>query len=235
MKFKKLAAVLAAATMLSTGVVPVMAAETVSVEPTAHQVMEIQEAIESDVKIQSEVRAANDTKAAIEDEFDLGTLGKDGVYTSGTAKVSAHHSYRADNEGISMSDGGIVQNSDISNVTVNNDGTITLMIETQSISYTFMGITASGTLSGATVHYYLNGEEKAAAASADGNVLTVTLENGAQGMQFEDGSTDNAGSMDNMLLIEFATNITGLPNWIISLLPDAMKNPTAYYGFNVAD
>ena len=89
MKFKKLAAVLAAATMLSTGVVPVMAAETVSVEPTAHQVMEIQEAIESDVKIQSEVRAANDTKAAIEDEFDLGTLGKDGVYTSGTAKISA--------------------------------------------------------------------------------------------------------------------------------------------------
>ena len=219
MKFKKLAAVLAAAMMLSTGVVPVMAAETVSVEPTAHQVMEIQEAIESDVEIQKEIQALAAEVETEANEFDWSDLE---VGQTGNLLEMA---FKTDLESESMAGNALPGGS---TVTRQEDG-YCFTIKTKGFS--MMGMTAEPKTVSVT-YYDAYGEEitdTAVLVETDDGTYDVTfvIPNDAQGMYPDGAAADYA----NMIKVKMTTTLED--NWLGGLFPEAMKNPTFFYAFNV--
>lgn len=216
-RLKAMAAIMAAATILSTGVVPVCAAD------ASYDVAAVEAEIMEDAAVQSEIQALSESKDLTKKAFDW-----KGLQSGETRTIVDAAAYKVDNSDVSMANGGLATGS---TVTKNSDGTYTLAIKTQPMEQTFLGTTATGTISAATATYYLNGGETTKACTVEGNTVTLVLEADAMGLAFKDGDTTNAGSKDNMIQVSFESTIS--PSWVGAILPSAMKNPTALYAFNV--
>lgn len=210
-RLKAMAAIMAAATILSTGVVPVCAADN-SAEVAAVQAM-----LESDAAYQSEVFSVTADAAVGYREFRWGNL--DSGYLDAKA-------YKTDLESVSMANDSLASGSTF--LYDENSESYVLTIQTQSVPH--LGYTASPT--SATATYYLagtsGGEVTVDCAVAD-NTITVAIPEDAYGFTKSDGSIP--GGYANMIKVSMKTT---LADTIIGTIAPSMASPTFYYAFDVA-
>lgn len=216
---KAMAAIMAATAVVSLGALPVQAADaTVS----AQEVQIMKEAIAEDAQVQDEVMAIAD-----EAETTSKALNWSGL-TQGSLSATA---YKVDLESVSMANDSLATGSSF--VYDSTARAYVLTIKTQSADQSFSDKIFSAKPKSATVTYYSGSTETTVDCVVDQNANTITLSipRSAKGFAKTDGTIP--GDYANMIKVKMTTTLTD--NWLADLIfPEAMKAPTFYYAFNVA-
>lgn len=220
-KMRAMAAILAAATILSAGGMTAMAADYDAAAVSEAQVMAIQEEIASDAEIQSEIAAIADEVATSPQEFDLDGKGVGDVgHLSGTA-------YKVDLSDVSMANNSL-EGTTVPSIEVKTDG---YYFSLYAKSFTLMGQTADPK-SVSVTYYNAEGSEETTSASlvksGSEYLISFVIPSDAKGM----APSGVAEDYTNMIKVKMTTTLED--SWLGGLFPEAMKNPTFFYAFDVA-
>lgn len=143
--------------------------------------------------------------------------------TDGTCTITSYGLYKVSNpSSTSMANGAIT------NATLTKSGsTYTLVLNTQAISGKYLGITYSATIK--TVAAVFN-DGSTVSASKSGNTYTITFPT-SKSLPWVGDSASTYNGFQNSLQLNFTTTMED--SAIGSILPDAMKNPQAFFMFTV--
>lgn len=220
-KMRAMAAILAAATILSAGGMTAMAADYDAAAVSEAQVMAIQEEIASDAEIQSEIAAIADEVATSPQEFDF-----DGMVVGEEANLTGT-AYKVDLSKVSMANSSFEETT-TSTIEVKEEG---YYFTLYAKSFKYSGYTAEPKSVNVTYYNAAGSEETISASMVKSGaeyVISFMIPSDAKGM----APSGIAANYTNMIKVKMTTTLED--SWLGGLFPEAMKNPTFFYAFDVA-